>query len=614
MSHHITSCVLCGYIIGDDEHQDALWMNLFRILYSSEEQVAVTGVGFLYDADVFTWVAPLDFGARWDTSESRVDIGVGRQHPANGRHGFPFHEACWSLLEKVYSPRPIPQKQLFEVCRSLPFSDQLNCLTWGHDYEGLISANNDQYPYVDLFVDQGLGRARNDPYLVPEIQQLPYEAPTQPDISTKLVSKSADIFAKLPLEIITSISLHLPTADYLNTRLVSPSFHPVFHIQRFWASRFLPNADRSWVFESQNWEKICDWRWLYHRTADGTYGMKNRKRVWQLAEKVKEILSSEWTEPMSYSIADATEVNWLEASANTLTDARLPRHGFIGGCRQFHHRHVSIPPDQLSHLAFSLIRPGDGTYITGIRLVLARGEIIQLGYMAEEERVLNIACLTGFNLAIGPRGIQGIQCISDNDGESPWVGCPDDVPRTERLRFVGPITGIKASFDGYKMVRLGATGRIRPGQETLRGSAVWYPRIPKTGLYLNESDYTAREVAMTNFQPISWTLFGGPAGRYLPLLTGMSVTVEIGYPTAIEFHYNTWVVPPECRKLGRCTPSVDAKTIDFEIDGPGGEVIDSLTLHTCHFLPETRWFYKFGVVESFEESPLHSTHALSNKI
>ncbi len=198
--------------------------------------------------------------------------------PVDGRYGFSFHEACWSVLEKAYSPRPIPQKRLFEVCCSLPFSNRVNYITWGHDFGGLVSADNDHSPWEDLFVDQGLVFARNNPYVVPEIQQLPYEAPTSPDIS-KVVSKSTDIFTTAPLEIITSISLRLPTVDYLNARLASRSFHPIFYTQQFWASRFLPNADRSWVFESQNWEKACDWRWVYHRTANGSPGMKNRERV-----------------------------------------------------------------------------------------------------------------------------------------------------------------------------------------------------------------------------------------------------------------------------------------------------------------------------------------------
>lgn len=322
----------------------------------------------------------------------------------------------------------------------------MDCVTWDHDFGGLISTDNDSYPWEDLFVNQEVAFSSSNPYIVPEIQQLPYETPTSPDVS-KTMSNSAGIFADVPLEIITSISLCLPTKDYLNARLALRSFYTVFYTQQFWASKFLLNADRSWVFESQNWGMACDWLWLYRRTANGSPGMKNRERVWRLVENVKEILRSEWIEPISCSNTDVAGMDWLKAAADIRPDTSQPYQGFGGGCRQFREKHAYIPPDQLSHLAFSLIQPGHVTYITGIRFILSRGEDIRLGYMASEEHVLSITCLTGFHLAVGSRGIQAIQCILSNDHESRWIGCPDNAPKTKRLLFAKPITRIKAGFD-----------------------------------------------------------------------------------------------------------------------------------------------------------------------
>ncbi len=84
-------------------------------------------------------------------------------------------------------------------------------------------------------------------------------------------------------------------------------------------------------------------------------------------------------------------------------------------------------------MAFSVIQLGDARYIAGIRLIPNQGQVIQLGYKAEKEFLLDISLLTGFNLAVGSRGIQGIQCIFDNKRESQWFGCLDDAPRTTRL-------------------------------------------------------------------------------------------------------------------------------------------------------------------------------------
>lgn len=163
------------------------------------------------------------------------------------------------------------------------------------------------------------------------------------------------------------------------------------------------------------------------------------------------------------------------------------------------------------------------------------------------------------------------------------------------------------------MVSLAANGCIRSGQDNLRDSAFWYPRIPETGLHLNEGGFTARETAMTRYDPICWTMFGGPAGMYLGLLTGISVTADGGCLRAIEFHYNSEHVPLEQRKLARCTPSEYAQTMHFEIDGPGGEVIDSLTVYIRQYATEGLWYYKPGVLESFKACSLHSALAPSNK-
>ncbi|TWU77003.1 hypothetical protein ED733_007548 [Metarhizium rileyi] len=580
MSPFIHVCVLCGYVIGDHDGQDTDWTVLYRILYCIGEGVTVTGVGFIDETSDGYLDAPLDFNARWDTSESRVEIGLICQRPIDGRYGFPFHEACWSLLEEAYSPSPIPQRRLFEVCRSLPFSHRLSCITWGHDFGGVIAADDNSYPWEDLFVDKNLAFARHNPYLVPEIQQLPYETPQSPNIF-KSISKSADVFAKLPFEIIISISLCLSTVDYLSSRLALPSFYPVFYTQKFWASRFLPNADRSWVFESRNWDMACDWLWLYRRTSSASHRMKNRERVWRLIEKVKPILDLQWIEPAPCFITDVANTNWLQAAGDIRPETQQPYHDFGGGCRQFCEKQVHIPPAQLSRLAFSLIQLGNATYITGLRFVLTQGVAIRLGYIADEERILDITHLTGFNLAVGSRGIQAIQCIVDNERKSPWIGCPHDAPRTKRLMFTGPITGMKAGFDGFKLVSLAANGCGRPDQGNLRNSAFWYPRIPETGIHLNEKIFTAKEASMNRYDPICWTLFGGPSGIYLRSLIGMSVTTDGCCVRAIEFHYNSEDIPLECRKLGRCTPSDYATTLHFKIDGPGGEVIDFLAVDTC---------------------------------
>jgi len=109
---------------------------------------------------------------------------------------------------------------------------------------------------------------------------------------------------------------------------------------------------------------------------------------------------------------------------------------------------------------------------------------------------------------------------------------------------------------------------------------------------------------MTRYQPLCWTLFGGPQGIYLRHLTGMSVTCR-GTPCGIEFYYNT-NVPIKYRKLGRYKSSEYAQVIHFSIDGPAGEVINAIDIYLEYFDSEkVPWFYKNGALESFKVSHLY---------
>jgi hypothetical protein len=186
-----------------------------------------------------------------------------------------------------------------------------------------------------------------------------------------------------------------------------------------------------------------DWLWLYRRTANGSPGMNNRKRVWRLIEQIGGILDLKWIEPILVTTTDSAALNWLEAAADIQPD----RGRFDRGCRRFQERSLYISTGQFSQVAFSVIQPGNVTYMTGMKFIPKSGDSTHLGYLAGDERVRNIKNLTGFHLAIGSRGIQAIQCIIKNDRVLPWVGSPENAPITKRLLLDGPLSGIKAGFD-----------------------------------------------------------------------------------------------------------------------------------------------------------------------
>lgn len=448
------------------------------IVYIYQDNIAVTGVGIYNDPDGGDWIAPLDVNGRWDDEGYDFPdsdcIGVLRQRPVNGRFGFPFHEACWSLLDTAYSPNEVPCKALFEVCKSLPFPSEGTGLSWGHTFGGLVMVNNqDYYPWEDRFVDRDgdsleCKSARHDPFHVPEIQLLHSERPKTPKFSKRFAEPKMvlrDCITALPQEICFQIASYLPTADALRARQASRSFVPIFYSNQFWASRFRgKNAERCWLFESHEWDNTSsDWRWLYYRTnkAHRNGGIRNRERVWKLIQQVQQALASRSSEPsvIASPTSDPDTLTWLEATGNLHPEADArPYPGFNDGCRRFYEQQATIP-SQLGQIVFSVVQIGDAEYIAGMRLIPMQGAAVELGYRTEgRESVLDLAILKGFNLAVGSRGIQGLQCMFEGDQTSPWIGCAQGSPKTRRLAISGPIAAVKAGFD-VSMLHFGPTGQ-----------------------------------------------------------------------------------------------------------------------------------------------------------
>ena len=68
-------------------------------------------------------VAPPEADTSWNSNgyrrEQNQKFGVGAQFE-NGLYGFAFHESCWSVLERVFHPDPVPLDRLYELCLSMP--------------------------------------------------------------------------------------------------------------------------------------------------------------------------------------------------------------------------------------------------------------------------------------------------------------------------------------------------------------------------------------------------------------------------------------------------------------------------------------------------------------
>ncbi|KAK4150722.1 hypothetical protein C8A00DRAFT_45939 [Chaetomidium leptoderma] len=522
------------------------------------------------------------------------------QRDFRGRHGIVFHDACWSLLEAALKPASVSLQRLFDVCSSLPVPRKCRAPTWGHDFGGAVVVDKTvHFPWEDRYEVPESTKPdpvfSKNPYQVPGVDRLLAEDPQQPPAATQPARPPRDLaldcFAVLPGELCTAIAMLLPTADVLRARLASRAFWPVFYSQQFWASRFTPPppaANRSWLFETRHVQSPRDWRWLYRRTNDVylSPGLRNRRRIWGLIEQIVDILALVWNElppslPEIWSLDSSlrameycVEVNGLLWSPTEPGD-----HRFHNGCRLSRTQSIAIP-DALAYLSVYTVAFGDGRYVVGMSFVTVAGDSIRLGYSSRSEHLIELTQIWGFRLAMGSRGLQALQCITGPaDSESPWLGSPDDVPRTERLVLTARVVGLEVGFDGCKMVRLAVRTRSPPSRHCggLRDLAVWYPTIPPQNLCLNETSFLPRDFYTVGYKPLFWCHFGGPGGKYLRHLTAISAVSCLGI-LRIYFSFDI-EVPWEYRSFGRLKLEEEYEdSTDFSIDGPGGERIETIKM------------------------------------
>ncbi|KAH9906634.1 hypothetical protein F4778DRAFT_722782 [Xylariomycetidae sp. FL2044] len=695
-----TLCNLCGWRVYHSD-PDGNWLNQFRAVVSiTAGDACLTGVGIYRDAEDVSFIAPSDPSARWDDlgyDQPESDEFTVRIRHENGRHGFIFHESCWSLLEKAFSPATVPIGRLYDVCLSLPHPLRSRCVSWGHDYGGLMLIDNRRrFPWEDREVELDLEELaelkreeaelkreeeelkrkeesnsedddtnkppmhrrlgipasvcrndddddnddndeielkvmpevpKSDPLRVPDIQTLlKYESQcTPPPANTPQVRRVAgDRLFLLPEEIRTRIAMYLTTIDVLSLRRASMSFWFIFHTQQFWASRFMNGAERSWLFEAQEFEKSRDWRSLYRLTnnarTESSDSINNRKRVWALSQRIIDVLSLTLV-PLSTT---RLETDICEAGSECVeAGGRIqemqpdkPQVHFYEACRIFHKQRVQLESlGRLSRVGLSFLRLGDASFLAGLRLLPVSGDSVQLGYLAPFEDFVDIQILRGFNLAIGSRGIHAIQFHTDR-GTLPWHGDLHASPRTLRLGGKAPIKFLEFSFDACKITRIsvGFPSRISPPlplpaegiqqEERLRQFGIWYPDVPASHLCLNVGAFPRHEYSTTGYQPLIWTLFGGPRGSYLKYLVAITAHMKFGTCFLVDFKYENHEISDQVQPVGRhkCTKAFPGcrDPLKFTIDGPGGEVVDSIELYLRYSDHEYLKVYRQGVLDSFK--------------
>ena len=316
---------------------------------------------------------------------------------------------------------------------------------------------------------------RENPCEVPEITELVTSAlrfpqssthlPDYPKISSDLIrlasldhrelSQSAsrierkDELSTLPLEILETIASYLPTQYALSLRFASKAFNQLTSSQTFWASRFEPEHERGFLFETQDSKHTGNWLALYNLTEDTNLspGLKNRKRVWNLSRIVGNLLRLHLTTEDATSSLPSSSLGNSELTVVNAIVGNGPRWLFRSGARLVQ-THLRSIPQALSKIIFSTVDIGDMVYVSGMRFVSKEGVDHSFGYMAPETSVvLDVEGVKGFILAMGTMGLHALQVISNDDSVSKWIGSPRDSPITRRLADIGSVERLGIGID-----------------------------------------------------------------------------------------------------------------------------------------------------------------------
>lgn len=318
----------------------------------------------------------------------------------------------------------------------------------------------------------------SDPFHINELHMILKEQPKSPPmrhVPYVLTNATTDLFSQLPQELRSAIATHLSTSDFLNARLALRGLGDIFESQQFWATRFLGHgAERSWVFESHHLSGCTqDWRFLYKQTSDARLtqsgALRNRRRVWELAVRLKTALSLNPLDELPHfeDITQGGNAEWMTAQADICSPPpEEPHKTFVRGCRILHRQRVSLQLQESDRkIGLSFIQVGEHSYLSGLRFESGSGEVVQVGYRALTEQIfeLNSKTLTGIRLAIGPRGVQCLQFVTNRSNDSSrWFGRSDDLPETNCLVSQDPISAIGVELDVSSSILIMVISLIRP--------------------------------------------------------------------------------------------------------------------------------------------------------
>jgi hypothetical protein len=428
----------------------------------------VSGVATHANASGDPWYAPAEYhvscvyngNAEAPPKDELIAIMGVDVESADERYGFPFHEACWSLLEGVYGSRKVPWDTLFDVCTSMVLVYHDRILDWGCDYEGILCDTRRRAWFRSLDLsNQQPTFAHHDPSSALLLGDLPIERLHPPALSiiqTDNINPAVDCFFSLPVDIRLLIAEALPMDQAFTLRLASKAFSFIFHDQSFWAGRFRNGNECGWMYGIREslLSSPIDWRTLYKFDSQSDSlrpELRNRARIWRIASMIRDMTPLDAIESFSWPkmFGPAAEFDvWTKASSQ-LCD----RHSHPFNQAGDHNQSILATqkaqlPGPLAELRVYFIKLGVLPCISGMTFVVQSGREIHLGYkIGRQDMITFLEDPVGFHLEVGPRALHNIQAVYRDESVSEWAGPLSGMPQTRRLVVYESITAVQAELD-----------------------------------------------------------------------------------------------------------------------------------------------------------------------
>ncbi|GAD97279.1 conserved hypothetical protein [Paecilomyces variotii No. 5] len=672
MSRVYVQCVLCGApFVGTG------WLGECRSVYTRGHEWSksyLSGVGIKDIMHSALCLVPVDPKARYDDPDygttPKLRLGTVPLFEENRNifdpnmriekepWGFFFHEHCWGILCEAAYPREIPIHTLKEIFMSCPAS---YCgIDWGNGYGGIYGRLLQGAPGSSGF----LGRLKDlewrpngrpdymnavwrfDPLRIAEIEELLEESCSasnkQRKVDTELNSEIrsypeskksplCDPLTTLPPEIRETILILLPSQDVCNLRAASRAFASLQLSNDFWASRFSPGFEFSFVFESrrylENRLSSVSWKMLYDgiNECSAIRSMRNRRRIWGLMLPLAQTLIYIVDHPLKGIPAPTfynpglpqTGIRWRFTSSSKV----LHGHQRDAACRALHSRMIDFD-DAIDGAYVSFVKFSGKEYVSGMQFVLASGKVAEIGYILPQKRIyLNIkrhsgqfeSNLQGFCLAVMQTGIGAIALVSSTGKLSQWAGLPNGIPLGLLVAHGSHISSLRAYFDvsiptpclqqilslqGCKMVSLGIPHKGKAALP-LRDTELWFPEIPREKSNL----VPGWRNSPSHYCPLLYLDFGGQNGIYLTNIVSVSLLVsrDSNIPKAIKVEYDRPISGSKVRILDKGGiynsdaqyDSLVTQGIKFAIDGASGEYITRVDIG--HIYGDLESFADFNV-------------------